>query len=351
MRVTPAIPVTDAILISSSLVEVAPPAYVSGTTYSADQTACRGAVGGLLTVYRSLQAGNLGNTPETSPAWWQDIGATYGVYSSTATYALGDRVIDPIAHLVYESRMAGNVGQSLTVGTAWLEVGPTNKWAAFDRLRSTQASAPVDIVFVLAPGKRVGSIGLIGLDATSATVTVTAGGSEVYSSTTQLSTRNTVSWSGYYQGEFKSRRSFQLHDLPRYRDATITVTVRKSNGAPAVGGIIIGTAIYIGELQYEAMSDHLNFSLSTRNGFGVINLQSRPSIPNLTGDVWFDKALATTLFDLRAEINGLPALWSGIDDYTDPYYPLLNLWGFHKRFGIDPKTDVHGTISLEIEEL
>lgn len=47
--------------------EVAPPstAYAAGTTYALDAYVTSGGI-----VYRSLQAGNLGNTPASSPTWW-----------------------------------------------------------------------------------------------------------------------------------------------------------------------------------------------------------------------------------------------------------------------------------------
>lgn len=351
MKVTPAISITDAMLVSTSVVEEAPPAYVLGASYPADATAHRGQVGGVLSVYKSLQSGNVGNVPESSPLWWQLIGTTYALHSPDATYAKGDRVIDIINHLVYESALAGNRGQSLTLGTAWLKVGSTTRWAPFDQLRSTQARAPVDLVYTIAPGKRTGTLILIGLDGREVVVEMEAGGRQVYSRTVNLSTRNTRSWRQYLFGEFRTRKTVQFYDLPLYRVAKIKITVKKPNGEPGIGGILVGNSIYIGEFQWKGTSDRLNFSIAERNEFSVLELQQRPSIPNLDGEVWFEKDLAPAIVELRDSVNAVPAFYSALDDDTHPYFSLLNIWGIDRRFAINVDDFDHGLINLQVEEL
>jgi hypothetical protein len=351
MRVTPPILITDAILSSSSLVETPPAAHVPATTYAAGVTVSTGTVGGIITVWKSLQDGNIGNTPATSPTWWQNIGTTYAVYSVTPTYALGDRVIDPVAHLVYESQIAANHGQPLVGGTNWLKIGPTNKWAAFDQLRNTQAVAPVDIVQSFSLTGRVSTIAVIGMDARSVTITMTVGGVEKYAVTVNLSKRKSTSWKQYFFGEFSSRTSVQFFNLPPYRNSVITVTVSKPTGQRAVGGIIIGNSVYLGEGQYEATSDHLNFSKVDRDDFGNLNLQPKRSVPKVDLQVWFDKELTSQIMAVREQLNGRPAVWSGLDDFTLDYFEPLFIYGIHKEFSLNLKDFDHGLITLQVEEM
>lgn len=352
MRVIPPITITEAMIVANSvIVETPPAAYVAGTTYALNATCSTGTVGGVITVYRSLAAGNVGHTPASSPTWWLNIGTTYAVYDAGATYALGDLVIDPVAHLVYESQMASNHGQPLSTGTAWLSRGATNKFAAFDQLRNTQTVAPVDIVQSVAPGQRVNSIAVIGLDARSVKIEVTVGGVTVYSVTAQLSKRITRSWRDYYFGTFSTRTSVQYFNLPPQRDATITVTVSKAAGQRGVGGIIIGNAIYIGDAQYEATSDHLNFSGVDRDTFGRITLTPRRSVPKVDLAIWFDKSLTGTLLALRDQLNGQPAIWSGLDDFTLDYFDPLFIYGIHKEFSLNLKEFEYGIATLQVEEM
>lgn len=352
MRVTPPITITDAMLVSSSVVEVAPAAYVSGTTYGAGVISSTGTVGGVIAVWKSLSAGNIGHAPATSPTWWQDIGTTYSVYDATHTYALGDRVIDPVAHEVYESEITGaNLGQPLVGGTAWLASGPTNKWATFDQLRDTQSVAPVDIVQSVQLTERASSIAVIGLDARTVSITMTVGGLTKYSVTANLSKRKSRSWKEYYFGKFSSRTSVQYFNLPQYRNALITVTASKVTGQRGIGGIMIGDAIYIGEAQYEATSDHLNFSTIERDKFGNLTLDPERSVPKVDLTVWFDKSLTGQIMALRDQLNGRPGIWSGLDDFTLDYFDPLFIFGIHKEFSLNLKDFSYGVISLQVEEM
>lgn len=352
MRVIPPIVITDSILTSSSVVETPPAAYAGGTTYAAGATSSTGTVGGVITVWKSLAAGNVGHTPSSSPTWWQNIGNTYSVYDPAHTYALGETVIDPVAHLVYESAITGaNLGQPLATGTAWIPKGPTNKWAAFDQLRNTQTVAPVDIVQSFTLTGRASSIAIIGLDARTVTITQTVGGVEKYSVTVNLSKRKSRTWSQYFFGEFTSRTSVQYFNLPPYRNATITVTVSKPTGLRGVGGIIIGNAIYIGDAQYEATSDHLNFSTIERDKFGNLTLLPERSVPKIDLTVWFDKSLTSQLLALREQLNGRPGIWSGLDDFTLDYFEPLFYYGIHKEFSLNLKDFSHGVITLQVEEM
>jgi len=353
MRVTPPITITDSMLVYSSIVEAPPAPYSAGTTYAKDVTASTGSAGGVITVWRSKQSGNIGHAPEVSPDWWLNIGATYVVYDPNATYGLGDRVIDPVAHKVYESQMAANKGQPLATGTAWGDLKmPTNKWASFDALRNTQTEAPVDIVQTIQLTDRASTIAVIGLDGRTVTITQTVAGVERYRVSVDLSKRKSRSWKEYCFGKFKSRTSVQFYDMPLYRNAVITVTVSKPGpGRRAVGGIIIGNAVYIGDAQYEATSDHLNFSNVERDKFGNLELDPERSVPKVDLQVWFDKELTSQILEVREQTNGRPAIWSGLDDFTLDYFEPLFLFGIPKEFSLNLKDFIYGVITLQVEEM
>ena len=350
MKVTIPVQVTDAMLVASSVVEIPPAAFNLASVYGAGALVAAPA-NGALAVFESLQGGNTGHAPASSAAWWRHVGDTYAVYDVNATYGLGARVIDPVAHVVYESQVAANKGQPLGTGTAWLKVGVTNRWAAFDRLRNTQTVAPVDIVMSIATGQRTGAIALIGLDAASVTVAVTVGGVEKYRRTTSLKLRRSYGWRDYFFGRFSYRKRVQFLDLPPYRNAVITVTVSKPKGQRGIGGVLVGNATYIGDMQYKPRSDHLNFSDVDRDDWGNIALNARRSVPKVSGEVLFDKALTRRILELREELNGVPAVWSGLDDFTLDYFEPLFIYGIHKEFSVSLEGPKHGIISLEVEEL
>ena len=352
MNVIPPLTITDAMVTSSSVVEVAPAAYAGGSTYALNDTVSVAGTAGLQAVYRSLQAGNIGHTPASSPTWWVSIGNTYQAYSGATTYALADRAQSNTTHLIYESLAGGNVGNALTDTTKWIEVGQTNTRAMFDLLRSTASTAPTQITVVLTPGVRTNSVALLGLVGDSATITATSGGSPVYSYTEDLTTRASAGWYAYYFGGFKYRTAFAVFDIPPYSNIVITITVTAATGDVSIGACVLGMYEFIGDVQYDAVSDVLNFSGVTRDFAGSVNtMVQRRNVPRTVQNIYLDKALVNSVRYLRDALNATPAVWAGIEDHGDGYFESLLIVGFYKKFSINLSFPTKAVISLELEEI
>lgn len=353
MNVIPPLEITDSILTSSTVVETAPTAWSGATTYGLNDTASTAGAAGLITIYKSLQAANTNNATSDA-AWWVSIGTTYQVYAGGTTYAVGDRVIDATNHLVYESLVAANLGNALTSTTKWYEVGPTNKWAMFDFLRNTATTVPTTMTVVLTPGVRVDSIALLGLVANSVTITMTStlGGGTVYTSTTNLNTREVLDWYDYFFATFSTQPSLALFDLPPYSDGVITVTITATSGNVSCGACVIGSYVYIGDVQYTSESDVLNFSSVTRDfDGGTSSMVQRRNVPKTIQNIWLAKSRVNSVRDLREALNAVPAVWSGVATSSDGYFESLLILGFYKRFSINLTYPENAVISLELEEI
>lgn len=350
MRVIPPLAITDAMLTSSTAVETAPAAYAGGTTYALNATASVAGSAGLITVYKSLAGSNTGHDPASSPLWWASIGTTYQVHSG-ATYALGDRVIDATAHLIYES-LAGSNTAALTDTAKWLEIGPTNTWAMFDLLRNTATIVPSSLTVVLTPGERVDSIALLGVVANSVSITITSDAVTVYTLTESLNTRESFGWYEYFFRPITTRPSLIRFDLPPYTNAVITVTLTADTGNAECGACVIGTSEYLGRVLAEAESDVLNFSSVTRNAFGDSQLVPRRNVPRTQQQIIADKSRVNRIRTLRDSLNATPAVWSGLDDLdSDGYFEAVLILGIYKRFTINLRHPQHAAISLELEEV
>lgn len=351
MKVIPPLAITTAMLTSSSAVETAPAAYAAGTTYALDATASMAGAAGLVTVYRSLQASNTGHAPASSPTWWVNIGTTYQVYSSGTTYALGDNVIDNVAHLVYQSLVPSNLGNALSDATKWYLVGPTNTWAMFDTLRNTATVTPGTLTVSIAPGERIDSLALLGLAATSATVTMTSGGTTVYTATRNLNLRYVSNWYDYFFAAFQTRQSLVLFDLPPYANGNVTVTLENTSGNVECGACVLGMAQDIGSVEYEAESDVLNFSTVNRASDGAATMVPSRNVPKTISSIWLDKQYVNQVRALRDALNGTTAVWAGLDDDGHQYFESLLILGFYRRFTINLKYLNNAMISLELEEV
>lgn len=351
MRVIPPLPITTARLTSTTVPEVAPAAYVAGATYSAgDQRSIAGAAG-LISVYQSLQNANTGHAPAASPTWWQYIGDTYQSYAVGATYAIADRVIDPAAHRVYASLIAGNTGQALTDPTKWFDVGPTNAWQMFDTLRSSATVSPGPISVSITPNARVDAIALLGLAATQVTITQTVGGVPQYTTTENLNLRIVTDWYSYFFGEFTNKSSMIRFDLPPYAAGVITIAISNANGSVACGALVIGMSKTLGVTQRGAQSDALNFSTVDRSTAGVAVMTPQRNVPKTISNIVFDRQNIQLVRYVRELLNATPAVWAGIEDSDEDYFESLLILGFYRRYTINLKEANEASIDLELEEV
>ena len=472
MRVIPPLAITDARLTSSSVPEVAPATYAAGTTYALATRVGVLGLKGLIDVYESLQAGNLGNTPASSPTWWKFVGSTYGVYSTAVTYNFGDKVIDSVTHEAYESLISGNKNRSLTnvprwflaisdnviptiitlnsttynsgttyaidtpvfipnvytaggidqtyyksltagnlnnppatspanwvlVGNkyfyyssvetypvggrvsdinngsaiyesiiannlgnspipetslSWFPLGKTNRWGMFDLLTSQRTVVPSPLVVTLTPTKRIDSIDLSGMvNVKTVQIQMTRMGSLVYDQTIDLQTRNVSSWFSHFFAPFTFKKSTVKFDLPPYTNGVVTVALTSLSGNVEIGSLIIGSQFYIGQTQYNAVSDYVNYSTVQREFDGSIaKLLQRPSIPKTNQTVWLEKDNAQVLKEFLQSVDATPIAVSGIDDATDGYFEPLHVVGFIKSAPIDLAHPTHAICNMDIEAI
>jgi len=356
MRVTPPVPITDSKLISCSATVVhAPDAYVAETTYSKGTIV---SVAADYAIYESLQSGNLGKTPNSEPLWWNQVGYTETLWSSATTYPQLATCSGANGR-VYESLQAGNLNHALPVLPAttnawWQDVGPTNRWAAFDSASNTQTvwSSPYTVVFT--PGMRVNTIGITGLVANSVTISATSvfGGGTVYGPLTiDLNIRSVNDGYDYAFEPFSTQPSLAFFDIPPYSDIVFTVTVNSTVGNIKVGSITVGTSTYIGNIEYGAKGDALNFSTIERDIYGNAALVPRRSVPKITVSLNVSSDRVNKVRTARANLNAVPALWSGLDDGSSDWFDMLLVMGVYKAFEITVDALSNAKINLEIEEI
>lgn len=182
---------TTALRVTTNAADAA--AWAAGTTYALEATVTYGQ-----REYTSLQAGNIGKTPDAEPLWWFDA-------------------------------------------------GPANSWAMFDDSVQTATTRADGLSVTIAPG-RVNSLALLGMTGASVTVTVRdgSGGPVIYSRTETLETTNGTYY-GWFFEPWVARRDLFLTDLPATPAAHITIAV--SGATAAIGLCAAGRAVDIGIAQ------------------------------------------------------------------------------------------------------
>lgn len=351
MRVIKGVAINDTTLLASSVPETPPAAYAGGTTYALDATCSTGIVGGVITVWRSLQAGNIGHDPASSPTWWQAIGDTYAVYAAGTNYALDDIVIDPVAHKAYTSQAAGNLGNALSDTTKWLDSGQTNRYAMFDAYRNTRTVSPVPIVVTLKPGQRCNSLALSGVLADTAVITVVSRGETVYPLTKTLRTRETFGWYDYFFGSFTRKVTMVTWDMPPYTDAEITITLSAATGNVECGLCAIDTFVHVGKVEYNPRVSGLNYSEVERDQWNNAKMTPARNIPAVELRVDIERIRVNRLRELMDEINSVPVVIAGLDDDTHGYFDALFIVGFVRRYEFDLAHPNDAYLNLSLEEI
>lgn len=284
--------------------------------------------------------------PDTGETLWS---------GAAVAYVVGDLRIRPTTHRVYECLVAHTSAASPLPENntmQWLEIGPTNKWAMFDTLRNTATVKASTLTVVLTPGQRVDSLALLGMVADTIAVSMTSGATTVYSHTENLNYRDVADWYDYFFRPYSRKPSIALFDLPPYTGGVITVTLTTSAGNIECGACVIGSAEFIGDVQYEAESDVLNFSTVTRDfAGGTAAIVQRRNVPKTLQSIVLEKSRVNRVRALRDAIPAIPSVWAGLSNSSDGYFEAMLILGFYKRFSINMRHPNHAVISLELEEI
>jgi hypothetical protein len=285
-------------LVSSTLAEPSgadPAAYAAGTTYALDALVYRSTTH---RIYQSLQAANLGNTPETSPAWWS-------------------------------------------------EVSGTNKWAMFDNGVASASSGASPLTVVFEPGI-IDALVIINPVGNTATITATDGaaGPTVYSKTLDLQAPVIADWYAYYFEPFRQVPLFVLADLPPYLNLRVTITIT-GTGTVACGMCIPGRSYKVGDTEMSVQAGIRDYSRKvTDPATGLVTLEQRKFAKTLRATVQAQRALVNEISQQLETARAVPCVWVADDDGT---LAPLTVFGFYRDFQLNVQYATKGIYTLEIE--
>lgn len=279
------------------------------------------------------------NVPETDhPAW-----------AAGTTYAKGARVISPVTHRRYESLIDGNTGKNpATDTTAWLNIGATNRWAAFDSTVGTSSSWPGLIDVTVKGAGRVNAVALMDMDATSVRVRVTdAVDGVVYDRTMDLTSTSGINdWYAYYFEPILRRRDLVLLDLPPYSDATVRIEITNSSGNATVGVIVLGQSHTLGETRYGLSLGITDYSKKERDQFGEFRVVERPASKRARVPIRMRAGDVDRVVRLLTQYRAAPLVW-----VATVIYDASIVYGYYKDVDIVISGPKWVDCSLEIEGL
>jgi hypothetical protein len=221
----------------------------------------------------------------------------------------------------------------------WLDIGPTNEWAMFDREISTYTSKPGSLSVTLRPGY-VNSLSLYGLNGSTLQVLVRNGldGAIVYGNADltgprEISLDGTLitDWYQYYYEPTRMLVGITLTDLPPYLNAHITVTVTGS-AEVTVGVLDVGSYYDLGGTGYGATMSLVDYSKKTTDEYGQTLFVKRGFAKRLSAKMMFDNVQLSKVLGVLADLRATPCSWSATDvDGLES----LNIFGWFEDVDID----------------
>lgn len=353
MKLIRAFTVTDAALTSTNVYEAVPTAYAGGTTYADGDIASVAGSNGAHTVYESLQNGNTGNTPASSPLWWKAKGTVYNAYSSN--HALNEIVTDTTNHRLYKSLSGANSNAlpaedsngNPTSDANWTFQGPSNRWAPFDGKSGTVATWDGTVTYTIDVTGRMDTLQLLNLTGSSVNVTMLdVDAVEIHNEDYSLvSSEGIDGWYSWLYDPIVYVKDLAIEGLPIDYNPTLTFTIT-GTGDVSVGTANPGFAREIGSTQYGAGAGINDYSRIDADDFGVRSITQRDYVKNMSLEVWVDTANTDFAFNLLADYRATPVGVVGSSSFGS-----LNQYGLLKDWRVRITYVSHSILDVDFEGL
>lgn len=340
-RIIRPVEITDAMLTSSNVPETVAATYSGATAYVVgDRVGLAPVDGAAQLIYECIQSGTgqaLPVPPATATAFWRYVASVYPAYSAAVTYALGDVVssIGTNSHLLYESLVAGNLGNALTSTTKWVHAGAakvttgdpynsTNRWKMFDQSYSSQTINAESITLVLTPGVLVNSMAFLNVTGASIRVQQSASG---YDQTVLLQTHPVDNWYDWYYEELTQEDEALFLGIPPYASSTLTVTITATGGTAACGVCVIGKEKQLGQTQWGMSKEIQDYSRVIENDFGDIELRRGTYAERLNLDVYLTPGTESEVVRQMKNHRSEPLVFVGSTEFSlSIVYGFLGNW-------------------------
>ncbi|MES2349976.1 MAG: hypothetical protein V4641_20620, partial [Pseudomonadota bacterium] len=205
-----------------------------------------------------------------------------------------------------------NQVDSTGAGTWWLDVGPTNLYAMFDGMVSTQTSGPSPLTVVLKPGAFNG-FALFGLDGDHIHITArtNTGGSIYYEYDEDLESSAPPDYYEYFYDPFKPQTQLIATGLLPYGSAEITITVTKTTGNAKIGMLALGLFTAIGAPLRGATVEPVDYSYISTDQFGTTTVKKRYNATGMTISGQSSVEEASVVLDTVKQLLGTPCVVIG----------------------------------------
>ncbi|MGZ8171801.1 MULTISPECIES: hypothetical protein [Methylobacter] len=372
--------ITDSVLVSSSVPETDYPAFDSNAAYNINDY-CIVVAANTHKIYQSLIGSASAAVTMTiaspcvvswtshgqaagTPIYFTTTGALpTGLVANTVYYVLaptastfnvaatvgGVAINTSGTQSGVHTAKAGNINKTpASYPAVWRDAGITNRWKMFDRSVGSVTSNPDEITSVFAVVGRVDHVIGFGVSAAAVRVTMTdAIDGIVYDKTQSLINYGGINdWAAYVFEPSEKISEFSFTDLPRYANATITVTLTNTGNTVECGTCIIGLSRWFGDTQFGLKLGIDDYSIKGKNAWGDYDVHERAFSDQNSLTVTIESSQVDSVKKILSGYRATPIVYIGTDNYRSTM-----IYGFFTNFGIIIPYATESVCSLEVESL
>ena len=276
MKVIKSIETTDAILTYSNIAEDEHPAWLSGTSYNAND----------MVIYN---------------------------------------------HKIYERVIAGAGAVTPDIDQVnWLYISYTNRYRMFDNILYSTSERVGGIHFTLTPSQSVDSLALLNVNASSVRVVITDPAlGVIYDNTIDLSNVSDVTdyYTYFYSPLVAKSNTAVFTDLPIAPTATIDVYISAGSALVSVGEVVYGIKKVVGRTNYGTSIGIKSYSRKEFDEFGNVTVVKRKNSKYCEYDIDIDNYMLSDVQRFFSDIDSVPCVFIGNEDLEE-----LIVYGFYSDF-------------------
>ena len=271
---------------------------------------------------------------------------------TAGTYDLGDQRY--VGTTLYEVVADPNTDDDPETGVladpaTWIEIGEINRFKMFDFLigdATEQAGGDIDVT--VEDDGLINAVALFEVVGASVQVIVTDDTEgEVYNTTKDLADNSGVSdWYSYFFEPITRDTDAIFLDLPSYIGASVRVIVDDGSNDTAIGELVLGQQVRIGETLQEFSFGIEDFSRKERDSFGRFTIVERRFAKLAEYDIYLRNAQIGPAFRTLSAQRATPTVYVGDDDR-----PETVIIGFYRDFSTVRTGPTTSEMTLEIEGL
>lgn len=278
--------------------------------------------------------------------------ADYPMWSAGVTYAMAARVIVTTgAHRIYESLDAGNIGNDPATSPGdWVSVGPTNRWALFDTSNSTSTTATsAAMSYTVRPAQGINALAalnVVGANTIRVRITHPTLGT-VYDITTELASQPPgPGWWEWFFGTRSAPPLMVATDLPGIPGCDLIVDFSGTTEL-SVGVLLFGEqrAIGLGVLQGVRVGIQ-DYSRKETNAYGDTVLMPRSFAKRASFNIPVQADQVDATVEYLTGLRAVPCLWIGSGNYASTV-----IYGYYKEFDVSIAYSRVSDCALQIEGL